>query len=218
MQRHALVVSLALVLVGCGGGSTAPTPVNSGSAGFATFSGVVEVEGHRTQETPGLTNYVETIHGDIAFEGQNDSVTRSSGSLTYGMSGWNLNNTLPCGICYHSVSGTVDASLEPVVSKVEVVSSALLARLTPEEKTQFLSANLVYCLSALSTFKFKITSYKIDCCGSVINIPKGEYDETLTPLFIPLPEDTIPYKFSATIDGWSGDIFFTTKSFARTLK
>ena len=175
---------------------------------FKRFHGAVEVEGHRTSGIPGMTNYVETIRGTIAFEGINDIVSKSSGNLTYGMSGWNKNDTIPCGICLHKVSGTVNASFESPVS-IMVNAANAKKSLTDEQIKQFKDAD--FFLSALANFEFKITSYTTDCCGKVIPMPPGTYIQTIAPLVI--PGNFVPYKFTATIDGWSGDLFFTIKSF-----
>jgi len=175
---------------------------------FKSFRGVVEVEGHRHNSTADMTNFVETISGTIAFKGINDVVTESSGTLTYAMSGWNKNDTIPCGMCLHKVSGTVQASFEPAVSKMVGAAEAKQA-LPDEQKKEFKDAE--FHLLALANFEFRISSYTTDCCGKVIAMPPGTYVQAMQPLVI--PGNFQPFRFSAEIDGWSGDLLFTIKSF-----
>ena len=170
---------------------------------FKSFKGVIEVSGHQTASKPGLTNYVATIHGTIIFEGKNDQVVTSSGTLTYGMSGWNTPN------CLHEASGTVEAYFAPLVSTMVSASDAG-KKLTKEQKNLFKGAD--FFLDAIAMVELIMTSYKINCGGYVVPQPFFTWQEPdFKPLFI--PGNFVPFKFTGVIDEWKCDLDFTIKSF-----
>jgi len=178
-------------------------PVKPAKVMFKSFKGVIEVSGHQTASKPGLTNYVATIHGTINFEGKNDEVVKSSGSLTYGMSGWNTPN------CNHQASGTVEAYFAPLVSKM-VGASDIEKSLTKEQKSKFKGAD--FFLEAIAVLELKMDSYTINCGGYVVPQPFFTWQQPdIQPLFI--PGNFVPFKFTGVIDEWKCDLDFTIKSF-----
>lgn len=193
---------------------------------FRSFQGVIEVSGHLVTSKPGLTNYVATIHGNINFKGKEDMVTESSGSLTYGMSGWNANGGVPGGRCLHKASGTVQADLMPTVSIIlrapdvkKILKTDLKGKdLTKEQESLFKGTDH-FLMATTNNFEVKVTSYSVTCGSLVGPVPPFNWKlPTIGPLYLPLT-NYAPFTFTGyTADEWTGDLTFTITSFSGVTK
>jgi hypothetical protein len=188
---------------------------------FKSFQGVIEVSGHLTASKPGLTNYVATIYGNISFNGKEDAVTDSSGSLTYGMSGWNANDGVPGGRCLHKASGTIQADLMPTVSVIlrasdvrEIFKKDLKGKDLSKEQESLFKGTDHFLLATTNNFEVKMTSYLVTCGSTVVPMPLGTWRmPTIGPLYLPVT-NYAPFKFTGySADEWTGDLTFTITSF-----
>lgn len=188
---------------------------------FKSFQGVIEVSGHLTTSKPGLTNYVATIHGNINFKGKEDAVSESSGSLTYGMSGWNKNDGVPGGRCLHKASGTVRADITPAVSVIlrasdvrQILKTDLKGKdLTKEQESLFKGTD--HFLVATANFEVRVPSYSVTCGSLVGPVPPFTWKlPTIGPLYLPVT-NYVPFTLTGyTADEWTGDLTFTITSFS----
>jgi hypothetical protein len=193
---------------------------------FKSFQGVIEVSGLLTTSKPGLTNYVATIHGNIDFKGKEDYVTESSGSLTYGMSGWNSNGGVPGGRCLHKASGTVQADLMPTVSIMrrasdvkQILKADLKGKdLTKEQESLFKGADH-FLIAATNNFEVKVTSYSVTCGSLASPVPPFTWKlPTIGPLYLPVT-NYAPFRFTGySADEWTGDLTFSITSFTGVSK
>ncbi len=193
---------------------------------FKSFNGVIEVSGHLTASKPGLTNYVATIHGNINFKGKEDVVTESSGSLTYGMSGWNKNDGVPGGRCLHKASGTVQADLLNPVSVIlrapnvrEILKTDLKGKALTKEQESLFKGTDHFLMATTNNFEVRVTSYPVTCGSIVVPQPPFTWKlPTIGPLYLPVT-NYAPFKFTGyTADEWTGDLTFTITSFSGASK